>query len=81
MTSTKASFLAEETQKENSFTPQRAPQRDRWRSAPELDDLKEVIGTRAQVLAAIKLQVRGPNLLCRARGPHAFLSARQAWLT
>ena len=39
-------------------TPQRPSPRYLWRSAPELDELKEVIGTRAQVLAAIKLQAR-----------------------
>lgn len=39
-------------------TPTRAPPREQWRAAPELDELKEVIGTRAQVLAAIKLQAR-----------------------
>ena len=61
MAVTKGDALADET-KENEGdrcnTPTRPPARELWRAAPELDELKEVIGTRAQVLAAIKLQAR-----------------------
>jgi len=57
----KGESLAADDTKENEGdrnTPTRPPPREQWRAAPELDELKEVIGTRAQVLAAIKLQAR-----------------------
>ena len=60
MALTKGESLAADDTKENEGdrcnTPTRPPPREQWRAAPELDELKEVIGTRAQVLAAIKLQ-------------------------
>ena len=59
---TKGEAISNDETKENDGdrcnTPTRAPPREQWRAAPELDELKEVIGTRAQVLAAIKLQAR-----------------------
>ena len=59
---TKGEAISGDETKENDGdrcnTPTRAPPREQWRAAPELDELKEVIGTRAQVLAAIKLQAR-----------------------
>ena len=62
MALTKGEPLAADDTKENAGdrcnTPTRPPPREQWRAAPELDELKEVIGTRAQVLAAIKLQAR-----------------------
>ena len=80
MVLTKGEALAADDTKENAGdrcnTPTRPPPREQWRAAPELDELKEVIGTRAQVLAAIKLQARrhavhGAHLCC-AHAPPAW---------
>ena len=78
MVLTKGEALAADDTKENAGdrcnTPTRPPPREQWRAAPELDELKEVIGTRAQVLAAIKLQARrhavhGAHLCCAHAPP------------
>ena len=74
---TKGEAISGDETKENDGdrcnTPTRAPPREQWRAAPELDELKEVIGTRAQVLAAIKLQARrhAPH------GAHLCMAAQQ----
>ena len=74
---TKGEAISGDETKENDGdlcnTPTRAPPREQWRAAPELDELKEVIGTRAQVLAAIKLQARRHA----PRGAQPCMTARQ----
>ena len=77
MAPTKGEAVSGDETKENDGdrcnTPTRAPPREQWRAAPELDELKEVIGTRAQVLAAIKLQARrhAPHRACLCMAAHA----------